>query len=153
MIKPLRILALVLTALAIGSPASAGKGLGPYYNMKYEDGGITATDLSSDGSVELTTQRISTINCGGCEEVWYGPGMIFHLRNTGKQPICAAFHFDPENGRLEKWGSGAAHYLKGRQQLSKVGGFFSVATGGTEQINLSMSYRIETWQPVGKRKC
>ena len=153
MIKSLRILALVLTALVIGSPASAGKGLGPYYNMKYEDGGIIAADLSADGSVELTTQSISTINCGGCAEVWYGPGKIFHLRNTGKQPICAAFHFDPEDRGLDNWGSGTAYYLKGRQQLKKVGGFFSVATGGTEQVNLSMTGRIETWEPVGKKKC
>lgn len=144
---------MMIAALGLASPASAGKGLGPLYNVKYNSYGIVATDQSVDGAVEMTTERINTINCGGCDETWYGPGSIFHLRNTGKQPICVSLEFTPEDGGLHNWGSGDTYYLKGRQRLEKVGGLYSIATGGTERINLSLRYTIRTWEPVAKKKC
>jgi len=143
-------------AMLFASPALADKGLGQYYNQKYEAHGISATHVSDDGAVAVDAQDIETVNCGGCDTVWYGPGIIFHFRNTSKNPICAAFVFDRQDTNdyeIDTWGSGAIYYLKGRQSVPKIGGLYMLSTGGSRSVNLGYNYSIHTWDPIGKKNC
>ncbi len=138
------------------TPAAAQKGLGPAYNMKYKSEGIVATDYTTDNAIEWTAEDIYTINCGGCSTVWYGPGTIFHLRNTTKIPLCASFEFTPEDPNdwiVHRWGSGTAYYLKPGQRMKKVGGLYTVSTGEGGTANLRYTYTLRRWSPAGKNRC
>lgn len=146
----------VLVAFACAAvPASAGKGLGPYYAIKYLSHGTAEAGRSTDGRVALLEESIETINCGGCSTVLYAPGNVFHLRNLTREPICARFDFTKATDRygVEHFGSGSVHYLKAGQTAAKVGGVFAVNGGETGSVNVGYDGSLHTWQPIGKKTC
>lgn len=144
----------IIAALAV-SPALAEKGLGPYYDTKYESWGITNTHPSRDGSVVVEAEEIRTINCNGCDTQWLAPGVVFHMRNMSKKPICAAFTFGTTSTgrRPTEWGSGAAYYLKGGKQAKKFAGLFYISGGGSGTRDIGYSYKIVTWAPGANKSC
>lgn len=153
--KNLVLIAGVASLALAGTAAFANKGLGPLYNQKYQSNGIVSTDFSSDGQVALSAESIDTINCSGCDTVWYGPGTVFHLRNVGKTPICASFTFTPRSSDygLHQWGSGTAYYIKAGKQAYQAGGIFYISTGQTGSADLGYTGSIRTWRPVAKNDC
>ncbi len=144
-------------ALACAGPAAAAKkGIGPLYNTKYESYGSSERSRSDDGSVAVLEESIETINCGGCDTVWYGPGVLFHLQNLTKTPICAQLDFDrvgKDDYMVDEFGSGSVHYIKGGQTASQVGGIYVISTGGTESHNVGWGGQLHTWAPLGKNNC
>lgn len=145
----------VLALILAGTPAYAGKGLGPLYNTRYESSGVVDTHASADGRVAVVVENIETVNCGGCDTVWYGPGTIFHLRNLSQAPVCASFAFTKlsDDYSIDQWGSGDAYYLKRGKQVSKVGGLYVISTGGTGSVDLNYTYTIRTWEPLANKTC
>lgn len=144
-----------LALVCAGTPAIAGKGIGPYYSMKYQSHGSSESGRSEDGQVALLEESIESINCGGCDTVWYGPGRLFHLRNLGRAPICARWDFKPAGTGydLEKFGNGSIHYLKPGKTAAQVGGLFYVSTGQTGSADVGYSGQLRTWAPLGKNSC
>jgi len=150
------IAATIATAIAVSSAALADKGLGEAYNLKYEAYGITDTHVSNDGTVAVDVQDIATINCGGCDTVYYGAGIIFHLRNLTSNPICASLVFDRADTRdyqLSTWGSRNIYHLKGGKRAQKIGGIYTVNGGDERSVNLGYSWSIHTWTPIAKKTC
>ena len=147
---------LMSVACLLSGPAIAGQGLGDAYATKYESLGIIDRMSSQYDEVVIDVEDIETINCGGCDYVWYGPGSIFHMRNVTRQPICASLDFTPVDDRswfVHRWGSGVAHYLKPGQTLKKIGGLYTISTGETGSVDLGYSWEIRTWEPVAKNDC
>jgi len=158
MIRSMRLVtgALAVLALACGGTAfAAKKGIGPLYNMKYESYGSSESGRSSDGQVTLLEESIDTINCGGCNTVWYGPGRLFHLQNTGRTAICARWDFTPSSRSydLDQFGTGSVHYLKPGKTAAQVGGLYYVSTGQTGSADVGYSGQLRTWSPLGKNSC
>lgn len=147
--------ALAATALSMAaSPVLAGTGLGPLYGMKYESRGISQTVISDDGRVAMSIEEIETINCSGCDTVWYAPGRIFHLRNVTKEPLCVVLNFTRDDTRAEHWGSGEVHYIKAGKTLAKAGGVYDFSDGNDSvAVDTGFSFSIETWKPRSKNDC
>lgn len=144
------------TLVCPGPALAAKKGIGPLYNTKYESYGSSERYRSDDGAVVVLEETIETINCGGCDTVWYGPGVLFHLRNLGKTPICAQLDFDrvsKDDYEVDEFGSGSVHYIKAGQTAAQVGGIYVVSSGGTDSHNVGWGGELHTWAPQGKNVC
>lgn len=148
---------LIATAgISLAAQAAADRGLGPLYGIKYQRTGIVGTERSDNGSVELTIEGIQTINCGGCDTIFYGPGRIFHLRNVSKRAVCASFNFTPDeesSSIIERWGSGVTFYLKPGQRVKKIAGLYSFNPGNNDLVDLGYTWFIRTTPPTGKKSC
>ena len=111
-------------ALACAGPAAAAtKGIGEYYNQKYESYGSSERMRSTDGRVAVIEESIETINCSGCDTVWYGPGVLLHLQNVGDRPVCAQLDFtraDEDDYSIDEFGSGSVHYIKPGKTAAQV---------------------------------
>lgn len=157
---PVKAVRLIIVSTFVGlgltsAPASAGKGLGELYNLKYESAGISQRNLSPDARVELSVEDINTINCGGCEITWMGPGVVFHLRNLTKKPVCARWNFTRSNPNWEinHFGSGSIHLIKGGKTAAKVGGVYHVSSGDERTMDIGFQGSLVTWDPIAKNDC
>lgn len=142
-----------LTLFGISASAIAEKGLGPLYNTKYRSNGIVQTLMSNDQRLALNEESIDTINCGGCDTIWYGPGSIFHVRNVTKKPICVAFEFKPRDRQLDSWGSRGIYYLKSGKTLSKIGGMYVISSGQTGTVDMAYEYSLTALDPLSDKRC
>jgi hypothetical protein len=146
-------LATGMTLLAISGVAFAGKGLGPYYGIKYNSNWVSQAAVSYDQKLALDEERIETINCGGCDTILYGPGTIFHVRNLTKKPVCVAFEFKPNERGMERWGNRGVFYLKGGKKLNKIAGFFDVSDGSNQSFSMSYEYSLTALEPLSDKRC
>ena len=142
-----------LALLGISASAFAEKGLGPLYNTKYRSNGIYQTIMSANQKVALDEESIDTINCGGCDTVWYGPGSIFHVRNVTKKAICVAFEFKPRDRQLDTWGSKGIYYLKSGKTLKKIGGMYVISSGQTGSVGMGYEYSLTALEPRSDKSC
>lgn len=144
-------------ALIVGAATAAwgGKGLGPYYNMKYQSYGTFEALRTTDGQVQVLGEEIETINCGGCDTVLYAPGILFHIKNLGKAPVCVEFKFTPsaKSRGPERFGSGTIVHLKKGKTASKIGGLFYVNGGETGTVDTGYDMTVRHWAPIEKGKC
>ena len=148
-------LAGAITLALLPTSAGADKGLGELYNTEYRRLGVIDTYNVPSGVVSVIVQEIETINCKGCDTTWFGPGLIFHMRNNTKKPVCAAFVFTPDGSdyRRHKWGSGVPYYIKGGKTLSKIGGLFFISSGDLGTVKLGHSTKTYVWEPNPDKTC
>ena len=148
-------LGMALAALAVPGAAGADKGLGPAYDTKYRSLGIFETFGTPNGAVTVTVEEIETIDCSGCDTQYFGPGIVFHLTNNTKRPVCTALVFNARkpDGRREKWGSGTAIYLKGGKTAKKVAGHYYINAGDIGQVSVGYSSKAYVWEPNPDKTC
>jgi len=149
----------IFAACALLAPgtgwAQSKLGAGPYFNTKYRmiSRGTSSTS-TPDGSLTVTTDSIETINCSGCDTVYYYPGTLFNVRNNSRKPICFTFVFKPRAGAFNgvtTWGSDQVFLLRPHQTIAKFAGI--TMDFNMRRVDLGYDGKIQGWDPIDKRTC
>ena len=151
-----RLLTLVMMlVLPMAVQAAEKLNAGPYWATKYETTYAGAKSFSTtDQRVTVTMDNISTINCSGCDTVYYYPGNLFHARNNSKAPVCFSFNYKLDAGDFNgvtSWGNGQVFLLKPHQTIAKFAGL--TMSFSRSQADLSWKGTIYAWDPVDKKSC